>query len=256
MLTVPVVEAFFFGPSDQSVLGMYHPPAGVSGGGLTVMCPPLLSEHERTHFALRRLAISLAAQGQHVLRFDYRGTGDSFGDLHELSLSDWVADIAAGVREARELSRARTTQLLAVRAGALLACHAMERLEGIHRVVAWDPIFDGRQYLEGRRAARKRAADYNYLLSRSERREAAEDYDGFRLSEGMVSELGRLGLEAYRSIPRSRLRIITSDPAAHFPLDDVPRDVVPFPCRWNTNRGDRLVPAPILERLAACLTAP
>ena len=43
--------------------------------------------------------MALAERGQHVLRFDYRGTGDSFGELAEVSVHDWVEDIALAVRE-------------------------------------------------------------------------------------------------------------------------------------------------------------
>ena len=81
-----MIEAFFFGPSNQQVFASYHPPVGGSGQVLTVICPPLFNEYMRTQLALRELAISLAERGQHVLRLDYRGTGDSFGDLDEVTL--------------------------------------------------------------------------------------------------------------------------------------------------------------------------
>src|SRR4029077_11133842 len=97
--TDPVTEAFFFGPSNQQLFANYHLPAGGNGRVLAVICPPLFSDYTRTQLALRTLAISLAASGQHVLRLDYRGTGDSFGDLGEVAISDWVEDIAFAVQE-------------------------------------------------------------------------------------------------------------------------------------------------------------
>ena len=100
-----MIEPFFFGPCNQQVFAIYHPPIGGSGQVLTVICPPLFNEYMRTHLALRELAISLAERGQHVLRLDYRGTGDSFGDLGEVAISDWVEDIALAVREGRDLIR-------------------------------------------------------------------------------------------------------------------------------------------------------
>ena len=75
---------------------------------LTVICPPLFNEYMRTQLALRELAISLAERGQHVLRLDYRGTGDSFGDLGEVAISDWVEDIALAIaRRARFVRKQR-----------------------------------------------------------------------------------------------------------------------------------------------------
>ena len=72
-----MMEAFFFGSSEQQLFGSYHPPFSGNGQVLTVICSPRFSEFARTHGALRKLAISIAEMGQHVLRFDYRGTGDS-----------------------------------------------------------------------------------------------------------------------------------------------------------------------------------
>src|SRR5207245_5586572 len=116
-----VHEAFFFGPRNQRIFANYHPAAGGGGVMLTVICPPLFSDYMRTHLALRELAMVLAERGQHVLRLDYRGTGDSFGDLSEVAISDWVEDITLAVREGREISGSRVVRLLGVRAGALLA---------------------------------------------------------------------------------------------------------------------------------------
>ena len=72
-----IQKIFFVGPSNQQVFASYHPPVGGGSQVLTVICPPLFNEYMRTQLALRELAISLAERGQHVLRFDYRGTGDS-----------------------------------------------------------------------------------------------------------------------------------------------------------------------------------
>ena len=94
------MEAFFFGPQNQELFANYHPPFGADGEILTVICSPLFSEPARTYIALRRLALSIAEAGQHVLRFDYRGTGDSFGELEQATLSDWIEDIAMAIRGA------------------------------------------------------------------------------------------------------------------------------------------------------------
>jgi alpha/beta superfamily hydrolase len=102
-----VHEAFFFGPGNQQVFATYHPAAGGGGQVLTVICPPLFSDYMRTQLALRELAISLAERGQHVLRFDYRGTGDSIGEIGEVTVSNWLEDIALAVREGRRPDRLR-----------------------------------------------------------------------------------------------------------------------------------------------------
>ena len=169
-------EAFFFGPSNQQLFANYHPAVRGDGRMLTVICPPLFSEYMRSHSMLRELAISLAEGGQHVLRLDYRGTGDSFGDLIEVGVSDWVEDIELAVREGRELSGNSVVRLLGVRAGALLACKSTGALNDVQRLVLWDPVPDGASYLQDLRDVQATLLEQHFYLSRDERREARQEY--------------------------------------------------------------------------------
>jgi hypothetical protein len=50
-----VIEPFFFGPCNQQVFAIYHPPVSGSGQALTVICPPLFNKYLRTHSALGEL---------------------------------------------------------------------------------------------------------------------------------------------------------------------------------------------------------
>src|SRR4051812_11744102 len=112
------MEGFYFGPIERQLFAAYHPAIGAGANVLTVICPPLFSDYMRTQRALREVAISLADRGQHVVRFDYRGTGDSFADLGDVTVSDWIEDIALAVREGCDLSGSSELRLLGVRAGA------------------------------------------------------------------------------------------------------------------------------------------
>jgi pimeloyl-ACP methyl ester carboxylesterase len=248
------MEAFFFGPGNKQVFAIYHPP--VQGGSevLTVICPPLFMELMRTQLALRKLAISLAERGQHVLRLDYRGTGDSFGDLGEVAISDWVEDIALAVREGRELSGSSVVRLLGVRAGALLACRSVGATNDVQRLVLWDPVPDGTGYLESLRRVQMAVLDRNYNLSRAERREAMHEYAGYTLSDRMVEGFHLLDASTYSSVPKSKLHIVSTASANGFPVQGVPQDVARFACNWDMDSEDILIPGLVLERLIACLT--
>ena len=46
----------------------------------------------------RMLADALTRKGYHVFRFDYRGTGDSAGNIEQFSPREWLDDIDAAVR--------------------------------------------------------------------------------------------------------------------------------------------------------------
>jgi pimeloyl-ACP methyl ester carboxylesterase len=250
-----VIEPFFFGPCNQQVFAIYHPPIGGSGQVLTVICPPLFNEYMRTHPALRELAVALAEKGQHVLRFDYRGTGDSFGELGEVAISDWVEDIALAVREGREISGSSVVRLLGVRAGALLACGSVGALDDIHRLVLWDPVPDGAGYLQALRRIQVANIEGNLYLSRAERRQTLHEYAGHRLSERMLQEFRSLDASAYLSVPKSKLHIVNTSSEDSFPVPGVLQDVARFACNWETDLDNNLMmPKPVLERLSACLT--
>jgi len=253
-LAFPMIKAFFFGPSNRQLFANYYLPVGGDGRVLTVICPPLFAEFARTQRALRKLAISLAERGQHVLRLDYRGTGDSFGELGEVAISDWVEDIALAVREGRELSGSSVVRLLGVRAGALLACKSVGATNDVQRLVLWDPVPDWAGYLESLRRVQMAMLERNYSLSRAERREAMHEYAGYTLSDRMVEEFRLLDASTYSSVPKSKLHIVSTSSPNGFPVPGVPEDVTRFACNWETDGEDLMMPQPVLERLIVCLT--
>jgi pimeloyl-ACP methyl ester carboxylesterase len=249
-----VIEALFFGPSNQQIFAAYHPPVGGSGQVLTVICPPLFSEYMRTQLALRELAISLAERGQHVLRLDYRGTGDSYGDLRDIGISDWVEDIALAVREGRDLSGSSVVRLLGVRAGALLACRSACASNDVQRLVLWDPVLDGAGYLQVLRRIQVEILERDLYLSRAERRETLHEYAGHRLSERMLEEFRLLDASTYSSVPKSKLYVVSTSSEPGFPVQGVAQDMAKFACNWETDFENLMTPKPVLEHLSACLT--
>lgn len=248
-------EAFFFGPNSRRLFGSYHPPVGGPGRVLTVICPPLLSELGRTHSALQRVAVAVADAGQHVLRFDYYGTGDSFGTLEEVTVSDWLEDIAMAVQEGREISGCKTARVVGVRAGSLLACKSVGAEIDVDRLVLWDPITTGTAFLADLRCMQSTMVERNIYLSRVERREAMRDHGTYRLSERMVAELGSLDAEIYERV-QGKLRVVSTSLTHHLPLDAVPHELVEYPCDWRAVSEDLIIPHPILERLIAGVTVP
>ena len=251
---VPVIEPFFFGPIHRQIFATFHPSARGNSQALTVICPPLFSEYMRVHVALRKLAISLAERGQDVLRFDYRGTGDSFEDLSAVDISDWVDDIAAAVREGRNLSGSSVVQVVGVRAGALLACRAVGASSDVKRFVLWDPVPNGADYLQSLRTIQAKMLART-PLSRADRREAVREYAGHRLSDSMIEQLRSLDASAYSSVPKSKLHIIMTSLAGGFPVQGVACCQESFACEWENETEDQLIPQLVLERLTSCLTA-
>jgi len=138
-----------FGSDGQQRLGIYHAPrASVATDAAVVLCPPVGQEYMRTHRALRQLALALADAGLHVLRFDYHGTGDSAGRTGDDSLETWIGDIPLAAAELADISGASRLALVGLRTGALFAAVACTRgVPGADRLVLWDPVVSGRDYL-------------------------------------------------------------------------------------------------------------
>jgi len=224
---------------------------------LTVICPPLFFDYMRTQITLRRLAISLAECGQHVLRFDYRGTGDSFGELGEVTVSDWVEDIALAVREGLGISGSQKVRLLGVRAGALLACRSPGAVSDIQRLVLWDPVSNGAAYLQETRRVQATLVRRHSRLSRDERHQAMLEYAGHRISGRMLDEFRLLDASAYSSIPNSKLQVVSTLPVNPFPVAGVSQIVALVACNWEMDTEEPMMPQSVLlERLIVCLTMP
>ena len=165
-----------------------------------------------------------------------------------------MADVALAVQEGRDLTGNATIRLLGVRAGALLACKAAGSLQGINRVVLWDPVPDGEGYLKLLRRLQADVVARNLYLNRAVRREALGECAGYVLSPRMIEEFRQLDANTYGSVPKDLLHVVSTslEPAVLVP--GIAGEVTPFNCNWETATDDLLVPRPVMERLIACLT--
>lgn len=140
------MSAFFFGPPGRQLFGYLHlPPAEPKAAA--VLCAPWASEYQYAHRALHFLAQRLADAGCSVLRFDYSGTGDSWGHSVEADLDRWVGEVKDAVAELRAASGAGSVDLVGLRLGAFVAARAANEIPSVGSVVLWDPITDGEQWL-------------------------------------------------------------------------------------------------------------
>ena len=245
-----MIEAFFFGAEGREVFGTYHPPTGGGVNHLTIICPPLFAEYMSTHLALRELAISLSTAGQHVIRFDYRGTGDSSGEISEMRLQDWIEDIRSTIREGIDISGASQLNLVGVRAGALLLCKALQRGDRVHRIALWDPVPDGRSYVETLRDVQRSLLARNPFLRRGEKTSAATELAGQPVADAMIDDLTTLESAVYNDIDDVAEVVFTKEDA-EMPPKPTRRSLVRFPCNWGTDSEALLMPKPVLERLRA-----
>ena len=152
------MSAFYFGADDRPLFGFHHAPTETARGAV-VACPAWGLEYQYSHRALRVLARNLAAIGLHVLRFDYSGTGDSWGETADADLDRWQDDVDLAIREIRAIGRQQPVSLVGLRLGGAVAARAAAARDDVRNLVLWDPILDGQGWVREtqRRAAPKLA---------------------------------------------------------------------------------------------------
>lgn len=143
-------------PHDGDQLYVVHHGAAATPPRATVvLAGPMTLERSHAYLTWVRLARCLAANGYDVLRFDYRGVGESTGAFRAQTFTAWRDDLVAVVDLARGRGR---VVVLGLRLGALLAKPLADagRADGL---IAWDPPASARAMLLDM-LRRKLVADY------------------------------------------------------------------------------------------------
>ncbi len=151
---VPDAVPLWFGPEDRPRFGWLHRPRHPIGAGV-VLCPSIGLEGEASQLAFRSLAPALAAAGCTVLRFDYDGTGDSFGSFTDPDRVDsWITSIGDGL-DLVAADQAGPLHLVGMRLGATLAAQAAARDDRVRSLTLWYPWATGRQFVRYQRSLRR-----------------------------------------------------------------------------------------------------
>lgn len=182
------IEAFYFGESKE-LFGIYTPADGVPKSQGVLICPPLFQEYYKTHFTLRKVAQDLSEKGFDVLRFDYAGTGDSFGDYQEVTLETWEDNISTAAAELKALSGVQSVSLIAVRFAASL-------LKQVHasaaHTVLWDPLLSGSEYLQHLRETQIQLVQKHHDLDESDRSQfETQELVGSAINESLVDQMDK-----------------------------------------------------------------
>ena len=136
------MRPLYFGATGRRLFGVYDAPraGGIRRG--VVLCYPIGIEYYSAHRACCGLARHLAESGMEVLRFDYAGTGDSEGEVVDVSAPDWVANVGQAVDELKDTTGLARVGLIGIRFGAVLAARCAEVRSDVDRLVLWDPVLE------------------------------------------------------------------------------------------------------------------
>jgi exosortase A-associated hydrolase 2 len=89
---------------------------------------------------------ALAQSGFDVLQIDLLGCGDSSGDFSDATWQDWLEDVRLGTQALAARSEA-PQWLWGHRLGCLLACALAHESHQPARLLLWQPVISGRQFL-------------------------------------------------------------------------------------------------------------
>jgi pimeloyl-ACP methyl ester carboxylesterase len=256
----------FFGPSSQRLFGVFDEPAtgGASELGV-VLCYPHGPDYESAFRAFRILGTRLARAGFHVLRFDYAGTGDSSGDAADVSVSQWTSDVITAVHELRSSRDLREVSLIGLRLGATLAAFAAAECQLVDRVVLWEPVVDGREYVATQRALHRAWVEDERRNGR-EAHEVDDELLGYSFTERLRRDLEGVSLWSLAKTPAPYVHMISQGPSGeHDRLSEwlrskgaqVETDCIEGPLVWSRTpameapRVPNAVVQAIVTRLAA-----
>jgi|GEM_PF-753521 len=201
------VRALFFGEQSTQHFGLvFQPTPRQSPVGLLI-CKPIGQEDIRTHKAVIQLGREMASQGAVAMAFDYYGTGDSAGKFEDVSLSSCVAGIEAAAAYLRDQCGCQSIVLLGIRAGALFADQAAQRVKPAATVL-WHPVLDGKGYLKEIRGQHRKWLLGSFVRKNGRFKEGSEIL-GFRYNKRLTREISKLRIDPAAAGRRDACLLIT-----------------------------------------------
>lgn len=203
---------FYLPIGGQSLFAFLHMPDAPTARAF-VFCHAMAEEKLWTHRVLANFARQLAAGGAAVLRFDFRGSGDSDGDFSEASVASGLEDLRIAIDELKRRTGVATVDLLGLRFGATMAALAAESWDDVGRLVLWAPIVDCGRYMQELLRSNLAVQTAMYREVRHDRAELIEflkrgetvNVDGYELSLPMYEQVVALKLGEQKRHPGASL---------------------------------------------------
>jgi alpha-beta hydrolase superfamily lysophospholipase len=244
----------WFGPEDRPLFGWVHLPAdGMARGGV-VLCQPLALEALCVYFSYRVLADQLASSGLAVVRFDYDGTGDSYGEETDPDrLDGWLGSVAAAT-DLLASTGVTSIGLVGIRMGGLFAAHEASRRGGVDVLALWDPCLSGKAFLREQRFLRHVSGDG------SQRADDAVEAPGLRFEPETVKALSDLDITKMTGT-LARMTVVLVPPDTSRPAG-LERRLAGQPVEWQEATGEEALldsqrqdpPYDTIRRLATWLS--
>lgn len=195
------IHPFFIERGASRLFCLSTSPRAEKVEGAVLYLHPFAEEMHKSRRMAALQARALAKKGYRVLQVDLTGCGDSSGDFSDASWDVWRDDALAAY-EWLAGSGGLPVNLWGLRSGAALAADLASSLPGLGKLVLWQPMIDGDQFLSQFLRIRLAAemlsgveaqAGGKALRSRLAEGEGVE-VGGNMLSPRMAEALGRIKL--------------------------------------------------------------
>ncbi|MCB1679158.1 MAG: hydrolase 1, exosortase A system-associated [Halioglobus sp.] len=196
-----IVPFFLDTPEGALHVSLHMPPDARPASGWVVHVPAFAEEMNKSRAMVSRQARALAARGYAVVVPDLYGTGDSAGELREATWALWQRNVEAVLDWVGEHG-AGGVCLWGLRTGCLLALQvARARHRQVARLVLWQPVLAGRQFLTQflrlRMAAGLSDGRGETTAILRERLDSGETLEvaGYELAPGLASQLEQVSAQ-------------------------------------------------------------
>lgn len=215
-----IEKPFFFDNEGAELFGVLHRPEGEAASGF-VFCSPFAEEKLWTHRVYVNFARELSRRGHAVLRFDYRGHGDSEGEFERATVESRLSDISRAMRlVGEEVPTVEALTLLGLRFGATLAALAAESGQEVGRLILWEPLVSGSDYVQEllranlatQMATLKRIELNRKTLTKMLARGETVYVEGYGLTKALYDQMSGIDLLAGAKRFRGPTLIVQVDP--------------------------------------------
>jgi uncharacterized protein len=131
-----------FASQGQAIFGVLHTPEATPAPGL-IMCHGFTGDKSESHRLFVNAARDFAAHGLAVLRFDFRGSGDSAGEFRDMTIATEIDDAQAALdflASRPEVDPSRLGVLGLSLGGCVAACLAGREPERVKALVLWAAV--------------------------------------------------------------------------------------------------------------------
>ncbi|SJZ87967.1 alpha/beta hydrolase [Selenihalanaerobacter shriftii] len=177
-----------FGKGAKKMLGILHIPDCKTDypKPAVILCHGFKGNKIGPHRIFVKMARNLAENGIVAFRFDYRGSGDSFGDFKETTISGQVEDALEAVELISQLDEVNSSQLglLGLSLGGAVAACTAAKSQNIKALVLWSAVAEIQKVFLAQKPkdnALQTLDEQGYI-----------DLDGSKLGKDFVNEINEI----------------------------------------------------------------